>query len=439
MSFHVSLRNFIARWLGKRLGKTQVRGATAPSVAPRPVMNDAQAYGVAVEPADVAPGGWYWQAVRVHHLTPEENNGNHHIFIDLRDPELDASNPLGGRVYGARVRVTWDGGEQIATVDKPLNEPGTNVPMWRWQVCAVQALGLPGAELPSDRVTGLQTGHPDEAPGNTLFHHSFEIVYVRVQAPTVVYNDSMIYGLLRRGAGRTAQLLRGDTVVAEQVVGADETFRFVDLGAGEYVVVVTGTAFRSAPVRVTGRDQAQLDLKLVLAESQVSGTVRRGAGRLVRLLRGGTEVARQPVGEDEQYRFTGLSEGSYQVAVADTGVSSPLLVLDGINTVVADLSAPALGKLLGHYVLFGPQGRPETLADLVLAEDFLLAFKPSFGFSATEAAGADMVTIIADADAVPAEAEAVLVAGGALVQRIAGTVEQVSSALAERIARGRAF
>ena len=66
--------------------------------APRDVINDAQSYGVAIVPATVAPGAWYWQAVRVHHLTPEENGGNHHIYLDLLDPAT-APDPgsLGGR------------------------------------------------------------------------------------------------------------------------------------------------------------------------------------------------------------------------------------------------------------------------------------------------------------------------------------------------------
>lgn len=439
MSLYARLRDFFRRLFGGRLLKERPVLTSVASSEPRPVMNDAQGYGVAIEPAVVSPGGWYWQAARVHHLAPEENNGRQHIYIDLRDPQLDAGNPLGGRVYGARARVTWDGGEQVVTVDKPLNEPGTNVPMWRWQVCALTALGLPGNELPSDRVTGLHTGHPDEPPGNTLFHHSFEVVYLKVQAAAVVYADSVIYGVIRRGAGRTARLLRDDAVVAEQAIAADETFRFTDLGAGDYVVAVVGTAFRSATVHVTGRDQAQLDLQLVLSESQISGTVRQGAGRVILLLRDGAEVARQIAGDNGWYLFNGLPEGSYRVAIAGTSVISPVLTLDGANTVVADLFAPAAGKLIGHYVLFGPARRPETLACLALAEEFLLAFKPSFGFSAAEAAGAGMVTIIGGPGAVPAETEADLAAGGALVQRIAGSVEQMASALAKRVGRGQAF
>ena len=60
-------------------------------------------------------------------------------FLEAGAPALDGA----ARVNGARLRVTWDGGEQIVTVDKPANEPGTNFPMWKWQVCAAEALGLP--------------------------------------------------------------------------------------------------------------------------------------------------------------------------------------------------------------------------------------------------------------------------------------------------------
>ena len=203
------------------------------STAPRDVVNDAQSYGVAIVPASVAPGAWYWQAVRVHHLTPEENDKKHHIFLDILDPAA-APHPasLGGRIYGTRARITWEGGELIVTIDKPLNEPGTNCPMWKWQVCDASALGLPGEELPSDRVTGMHTGHPDEAPGNTLFHHSFSVTFLKVRKPDVVYTDSVVYGAIHNAAGRTAQLLQLETVIASQVVTATETFRFTDLGAG---------------------------------------------------------------------------------------------------------------------------------------------------------------------------------------------------------------
>lgn len=415
-----------------------LRAESAAQLAPRDVINDATSYGVQIHTADVAPGTLYWQAVKVHHLTPEENGGNHHIYLDVFDPTLGGE-PYGGRVQGARLRVTWDGGEQIVTVDKPANEPGTNFPMWKWQVCAVECLGLSGQDLPSDRVTGMHTGHPDEGSGNTLFHHSFHVTFVKTQAATQVYTDSVIYGVIHNAAGRTAVLTRGGTEVARQSLGADEAYRFEGLGAAEYVIGVEGTDFRSTATQVNGRDQVQLNLTLVLKQSAISGKVQNGAGREVALLKETTEVARQTVAEDETYRFADLAAGVYRVSIPGTQVVSGPLTVNGTDQATADLVAPAADKPLEHYVLFGSVDLPATRANLLLAQDYLLAFAPAFGFSAAEAQSASAVTIIAKQDEVGAEVEQQLVAAGASVQRIAGTAEAVAAALAARISEGRAF
>jgi hypothetical protein len=131
--------------------------------------------------------------------------------------------------------------------------------MWKWQVCAAECLGLPGQELPSDRVTGLHTGHPDEAAGNTLFHHSFRITFVKVKAAPQVYKDSVIYGVIHGGSGRVALLLSGGKEVARMTLAADATFRFPGLEAGEYVVAVEGTDCKSAATRVNGPGDARPD------------------------------------------------------------------------------------------------------------------------------------------------------------------------------------
>ncbi len=441
MNIFQRLRDFL-------LGGTELRGAetsagpSAPiATGPHEAVNDATAYGVAIQPVTVAPGAWYWQVVRVHHLTPDENGGKHHVYLDILDPTQvpGPHDPLGQRVFGAWTRITWDGGEQIVTVDKPINEPGANFPMWKWQVCSAVALGLPGEELPADSVTGMHTGHPDEAPGNTLFHHSFALTFVKTQAPAVVYKDSVIYGVIHKAARRNALLLRGDESVATTVVGTDETFRFADLEAGDYVVALAGTALRSAVTPVNGQNQVRLELTLVLAESAIAGRVRNGAGRTVVLTRDGTEVARQAVAADEAYRFTGLTAGVYQVALAGTQVVSGNLTVDGASAEAADLVAPAEGKPVEHYVLFGPAEQPATEASLLLARPYLLAFGPTFGFNPAEASQAGMVTIVADAAAVSAEAEAQLRVGGALVQRISGNAQAVAAALGERVARGQPF
>ena len=102
-------------------------------------------------------------------------------------------------------------------------------------------------------------------------------------------------------------------------------------------------------------------------------------------------------------------------------------------------ATPNSGKPIEHYVLFGPAAQPATRAYLLLAQGFLQTFTPAFGFSSAEAAAASQVTIIADTSLVSADAEASLVVGGAKVQRIAGSPEDVSAALAQRVAAGKAF
>ncbi len=204
--------------------------------------------------------------------------------------------------------------------------------------------------------------------------------------------------------------------------------------------VVGGAGLRSAPVHLDGRNQIQLELTIVLAESVITGRVRqqRRADRLT-LMRGETAVTSSRPRRDETFHFGDLPAGACRVAVDGAGVVSDLLTVDGRNSVEVNLFVPPAGKLLGHYLLLGPAGQPATQANLVLAQEYILVFRPTFGFSADEAAAAGMVTILAATDAVSDQIAAGLAADGTPVQRIAGTVEQVAQALAARVASGQPF
>jgi hypothetical protein len=358
------------------------------------------------------------------------------VLAPALTPETD---PQDQRAFGARLKVTWEGGEQVVTIDKPLTEPGANFPMWKWQVCAIQALGMPDEELPSDRVIGLHAGHPDEASGNTLFHHSFIVTYVKTRVTQVTYSDSVIYGVVRGGAGRTVALVSGNDTVTSQTLPSYGVFRFAGLTAGEYSVVIEGTTLRSAPVKVDGRSQVSINMVLPMAQSVITGQVRKGAGQKVQLTCDAMTIATAIVAADENYRFSGLTAGAYRVALSDTQVISEVVTLDGANSATADLIAPTAGKPLAHYILFGPAGYPATTASLLLTIDYLLAFGPSFGFSVAEAFNAGIVTIIGGPDAVKSDVEVGLRAGGAIVQRITGAPADVAAALAAHIASGRPF
>jgi len=146
-----------------------------------PVYNDAGKYKVDFKflpgierPGDVAQ---YWRVIGVHHLTGAENMGNHHVYCDILDE-------TGQRVNSARLTLAHGEATPVfAVVDKPASEPGTNFPLWKADRATV-AVAWPGAALlPSEQVTGLSSGHPDEEVGNTLFHHSFYIVFQRTDIP----------------------------------------------------------------------------------------------------------------------------------------------------------------------------------------------------------------------------------------------------------------
>ncbi len=391
-------------------------------------INDAEAYGVRVVPAMVSPGSQLWRVTRVHHLTPQENGGRHHIFLDV----LDENNQ---RIMGAQIRVTWQGGEQIVTVEKPLAEPGANFPMWKGQVCAVETLGLP-----SDRVENLHTGHPDEAPGNTLFHHSFLVVFQRSTVP-IERAESVLAGQVRNGAGQTVLLMRDGVEIARSSIGEDERFRFASLGAGQYVVRVAGTDVVSGPITLDGQNTAEIELTLPVTPGVIEGWVHNGAKRTVVALRDGSqEAGRSAVAEDESFRIEGLSPGTYVVAVEGTSVLSQPIVLTPGAVETLELTIPSESEAGGtrallHYVLFGPAGAAGERTNFLLATEYLTRFRPAFGYSLADARQAARVTIIGDGYE-PSD-EAALLAAGCQVERISGGPDAVRAALAARIAFGQ--
>jgi hypothetical protein len=223
------------------------------------VINDAEAYGVEIIPAQVEPGQEYWKVIRVHHLTPEENYYRHYIFLDAVDEN-------GDRLYGTLFTVMWDGGSDTIIVDKHPPDPGTDFPMWKWQVCSVEALGAP-----SDRVVNLRTDHPKEGDGNDMFRHSFEVIFQRTTArESIQPASSVVSGRVPGGGGHTLEI-RGDIdFVRTQVLGNDELYRFENLPAGTYVVRDLSDTRVAGPVTLNGRDAVTLDFPPVLPPERIA-------------------------------------------------------------------------------------------------------------------------------------------------------------------------
>jgi hypothetical protein len=215
------------------------------------VVNDAVAYGVSIVPAQVVQGETYWKCIKIHHLTPEENVGNHNVFLDVVD-ESDQ------RVYGTRISLKWPTGSGIGTIDKPPNEPGTNFPLWKNQVVEIEVIGRP-----SDRVVGLHTGHPNEGSGNTLYHHSFFLLFKRaVYDEGGQANRGTVQGMVKNGAGMTVALTLAGQQVGEGQIASDGSYRFERLAAGTYRVAVVGTDVVSADIVVDGKSVLVVDLEV---------------------------------------------------------------------------------------------------------------------------------------------------------------------------------
>jgi hypothetical protein len=125
-----------------------------------------------------------WQAVYIHHLTPDENRGKHNIFVDLLD---EAGKPL--TATAMRLGYTWEGrrSDELApapALDKQPTEPLGNLPIEKKQriSCWLEENG----RRVSDVVRGLHTELPDQGTGNTWGHHSYYVIFWKRSAAVVV-------------------------------------------------------------------------------------------------------------------------------------------------------------------------------------------------------------------------------------------------------------
>ena len=137
-------------------------------------------YGVRiVRAAGVNQGEQHWRVIGIHHLTPEENRGNHHVYLEALDAQ-------GNRVRQPVVEVEWgwegmQGHENPspARLDKTDAEPGADIAIDRTsQRVWVQVKGAK-----SDRVENLHTNHGweklpnSDENGSYEGHHSFYVVF----------------------------------------------------------------------------------------------------------------------------------------------------------------------------------------------------------------------------------------------------------------------
>lgn len=71
---------------------------------------------------------------------------------------------------------------QLRKLDKPDSEPAADIPIDKG---ATITLWVDDGVHGSDVVTGIYSDHADEGVGNTLFHHSFYVVFALLEKTTI--------------------------------------------------------------------------------------------------------------------------------------------------------------------------------------------------------------------------------------------------------------
>lgn len=132
------------------------------------IYNDADSYGVKVE----HDANLKWQVLGIHHLLPDENRGNHNVFVELlcKQDEREAFRPIH---WTWRDRRPSEPAPDIFAGQKPLDEL-VDLPLNLGMVVSVWPhLG--------ETASNFSSAHPDEGEGNSYGHHSFFVCFQEVE------------------------------------------------------------------------------------------------------------------------------------------------------------------------------------------------------------------------------------------------------------------
>lgn len=378
----------------------------------RPVESDqvnlASRYGVSVESIGTQQDlERYWQVRRVRHLTPEENEGRHHIFVQAHFAENSQHSE-------ATVRITWEGGSQDFTLEKNQRNSILSFAMFTWQTCNVSMV-----DAHSELVSGLTANHPDELSergertGNTLFHHSF---LVEFEEKITTRKNSRIFGQITNGADLTLQLLADGEVLGSGEIPQSGAFRFNSVPAGTFVVQVTDPdtdeiVAQSKPVSLDGVNVVEVNLEVAPSPAETL-----------------TSVGEAPPAVE----IPTAVETPLPDALPSVPVPSPPPVERQAPATRTGSSSPAVSshaKSIDHYILFGPREHFATRAYLPLLMNHLLESNATFGFSPEEALHARRVTILASPDVLPETLEENLQRHGIAVTRAHGDLERIRAVI----------
>jgi hypothetical protein len=248
-------------------------------------------------------------------------------------------------------------------------------------------------------------------------------------------------------AGCLVTLKRGTVVTAQKQTGTDGAYLFANLPPGAYSVEVAGLGLAANEIEVDGENEAVADViwpstgpRSVLQGRMLGENGAPHPFALVRLVQGEAELARTETDARGDFRFAGLSGGSYELAVGEDDPVVRGVAVGEDATVVQDITATdSPTKVLTHYVLLAPPsvlgeaGRDSAKVLLGMVAHYLTG-EVAAGFSVEEAKSASRVTIIGDK--APSSAETALAAAGCEVTRLRGDAFAVASALAQVFAEG---
>jgi hypothetical protein len=179
-----------------------------------PIYNNTERYGIAIKQLkDITVplnAKQYWRLIGLHHLTGQENKGNHHIYCDVLDG-------TGRRINQARMQLQQaSSAPEYAVVDKPANEAGTNFVMWSNTRATVSVSFPADSPLPSEAVSGLRSDLPDEEIGTTWGHHSWYLVFQLTNIPQPGSKPKTIDAGEQPGTGDPALTLEETVAAAGQ-------------------------------------------------------------------------------------------------------------------------------------------------------------------------------------------------------------------------------
>jgi hypothetical protein len=131
--------------------------------------------------------GYAWRCVAVYHLSPEENQGKHQVFVDVLN-SIGQWVFSGDRQFTAlRVGWTWEGRRldepaPLRFFEKREPEPKAQVDLYKGQTVSIW---IDSSDHPSDKVHGLRSDVEIGTWGNTLFHNSFVVLFQLTNAISV--------------------------------------------------------------------------------------------------------------------------------------------------------------------------------------------------------------------------------------------------------------